>query len=256
MLPLSMRASYILCISYLIFTASAQDQPGQLTQFLDYDCTEKSPVNPTVFLPLDTCLVTTGAIGVVPQRLPVCSTGNATLQVYGDQECAIPDPASDGDDDNNCFTHGVVDIPAVMFICGSIADGNVDPTSTTTVIASSVLQPVAEATGATTTSTPGGISSQTSVDSNSLDTSTAPTSSTSNPLQSNAGSGGESSSSGLSQHDQIVLGIVLPVGSLLVALLAWLCPKPWYGARGQGQQDQYRMLDYSSVHHMPHWHRG
>ncbi|KAF6223608.1 hypothetical protein HO133_000451 [Letharia lupina] len=133
MLPPSTPIDYFLYISLLISTTFAQ---GRIAQFLVLDCTEKSAVNPTVSLPLDTCLVTTGAFGVVVERLPACPPGsaNATLQLYQDQSCAIPETSSDFDT-NGCFDYGLVGIPAVMFICGSVADGDSDATSTTTCAA-------------------------------------------------------------------------------------------------------------------------
>lgn len=249
-----MHLEYILYLSFLISTTFAQ---GQIAQFLDWDCYQKSPVNPTVSLPLDTCLVTSGALGIVVQLLPGCPTGNATLQVYNDQSCATPntDPVDDGDEDNNCFNSGNFIIPAVMFICGSVADETSDARSTTTVTAGSVLLPVAKATGATTTSNSGGLSSQTTTDSNGLVASATPASSASNPSQTNASSNGGDSGSGLSQHDQIIIGIIIPIAAVVVALLAWLYPKASNGRGGEGQQNDYRMLHYPAVHHMPHWHR-
>ena len=216
-----MRISHALCISFLIFTALTEGQSGLIAQYLDFGCTETSLVDPTVSLPLDTCLVTR-AKGLAAQRLPNCPAGTAKLQVYQDQACAIPDSS----DYNNCIIYDS-DVIVVMFICGSLADGNSGPTSTTTATAGSVVVPVAKATGATTTSTSGGDSSQTATGLNGLSTSAAPTSSTSNPLQTNASNDDGDSSSGLSHRDQVVLGVALPVGSLVVALLAWLCPKPW-----------------------------
>ncbi|KAL9069979.1 MAG: hypothetical protein Q9161_005152 [Pseudevernia consocians] len=219
-----MRISHALCTSFLIFTTLTEGQSGLIAQYLDFGCTETSLVDPTVSLPLDTCLVTS-AQGLAAQRLPNCPTGTAKLQVYQDEACAIPDSSKY----NNCIIYDS-DVIVVMFICGSVADGNSGPTSTTTATAGSVLVPVAKATGATgatttSTSTSGGDSSQTATDLNGLSTSAAPTSSTSNPLQTNASNDDGDSSSGLSHRDQIILGVALPVGSLVVALLAWLYPK-------------------------------
>lgn len=255
MVPPSTYVEYILYLNFLISTTFAQ---GQIAQFLDWDCYQKSPVNPTVPLPLDTCLVTSGALGILVQLLPGCPTGNATLQVYKDQSCATPDtdPNDDGDEDNNCFNSGNSIIPAVMFICGSVADENPDATSTTTVTAGSALVPVAKATGATATSTSGVLSSQTATDSNGLVASTTPASSASNLSQMNASSNGGDSGSGLSQYDQIIIGIIIPVAAIVVALLAWLYPRAWNRRGGEGQQNSYRMLHYPAVHHMPHWLRG
>lgn len=249
----STPVNYLLYLSSIISITSAQ---GQIAQFLDISCDEKSPINPTVSLPLDTCLVTEGAQGVVVQVYPACLTGNGntTLQMYQDQSCATPGSSDDISDNQGCYwLFAGSGIPAVMFICGSVADGDSHATSTTTVTAGSVLVPVAKATGATTSLTPGSLSSQTATDSNGLITSTTAASSASNPSQTNGSGTGSGSSSGLSQHDQIILGIVLPAGALLVAVLAWQWPRPPRGGVGS-QHNDYRMLPV--VHHMPHWHRG
>ena len=248
------RRDHILCLSLLVSTVFAQ---GQITQFLDMSCAEESPVNPTVSLPLDTCLVTSGAYGLVPLRLPACPTGSgsATLQLYRDPSCAVPETSSVFVNDN-CYGLGTSGIPAVMFICGSVADGNSIATSTTTVTAASALVPVPQATEATNTPTPGRLSPQTATNGNEPVTSPATPSSTADPPQTNADSSGGDSGSGLSQYDQIIIGIIIPVAALLVALLAWLCPKSGNGRRGDGRQAAYRMLDYPVVHYMPCWHRG
>ena len=247
----STPVNYLLYLSFIISTASAQ---GRIAQFLDISCNDKSPINPSVSLPLDTCLVTEGAQGIVVQVYPACPTGNGntTLQIYQDQSCATPGSSDDVEDNQGCYWWSGAGsaVPAVMFICGSVADGDSRATSTTTVTAGSVLVPVAKATGATTSLAPGSSVSQTATDSNGLVTSATAVSSASNPSQTNASGTGSDSSSGLSQHDQIVLGIVLPAGALLVAVLAWQCPKQIRGA----QQNDYGMLPL--VHHMPHWHRG
>ena len=249
---LSLYMHHSLYVFYLIPTILAQ---GQIAQFLNWQCTQQSLINATVPLNLDTCLVTSGAIGIVPQSVPPCATGSATLQVYKDKSCARPDTDPE-DVQDNCYNNGNFLIPAVMFICGSVADGNSRPTSTSTVTAGSVLVPVAKATGATTTTTPSGHSSQTTTDSNGLVTSDTPTSSASDPSQTDASSGGGDLGSGLSHRNQIILGVILPVGSLIIALLTWLCPKPWNRGRDGGHFNDYRMLEYPGVNHMPHWHRG
>ena len=254
MLLFSTRRDHILYLSLLVSTVFAQ---GQIAQFIDMSCAEESPVNPTVSLALDTCLVTSGAYGLVPQRLPACPTGSgsATLQLYHDQSCTVPETSSISANDN-CYDLGTSGIPAVMFICGSVADGNSNATSTTTVTAASVLVLVTQATEATTTPSPGGLSSQTATNAIEPITSPATASSAAEPLEANTDSSGGDSNSGLSQYDQIIIGIIIPVAALVVALLAWLCPKPGNWRRGEGQQTGHRMLDYLVVYHMPYWHRG
>ena len=249
---LSLYVNHALCIFLLISAKLAQSQSGQIAQFLNYECTHQSLINPTVPLDLDTCLVTSGAYGLVPQRVPVCNTGNAKLQVYQDQACARPDLSSL--DENHCVSNDNFPISAVMFIC---TDGGPEPKSTTTVTADSVLVPAAQATGAIAISTSNDPSLPTTTDSNRLVSSATRTDSAFNPSQTDANSSGEDlGSSGLSHRDQIILGVVLPVGSLVVALLAWLYPKTGNGRGYEGYQNDYRMLDYPAVHHMPHWHRG
>lgn len=251
MLPLFTRLEYIVYLSFLISTAVAQ---GQIAQFLDFNCDQGSPINPSVSLPLDTCLVTSGAQGVVVQVYPRCpsGSGNTTLQLYKDTLCASPDTFDGFDTD--CYWFGGSGIPALMFLCGSVAEGDSHATSTSTVTAGSVLVPVAKATGDTTSPTSDSLSSQTATDSNGLVASATPTSSASNPSQTSASSTDGGSSSGLSQHQQIILGIALPVGSIIVALLAWQCPKPWNSGGRHGQHDDYQMFPVE--HHMPRWHRG
>lgn len=140
------------CILYLSFLISTTSAQGQLAQFLDSECNEASPINPIVNLPLNTCLVTEGAGGLVVEIYPACTTGNTALQLYADTSCARPDSYA-GDVENNCYWYGGAGIPAAMFICGSVADGDSHATSTTTVSAGSVLVPVAQATETTTSAT-------------------------------------------------------------------------------------------------------
>ncbi len=251
MLLVSTRLDCILYLSFLISTILAQ---GQIAQYLDDFCSEKSAINPTVSLPLDTCLVTSDVVeGLVVQILPRCLTGNvnATLQVYNDQSCAILSSTAYAKDDG-CVS-SPIGLPSVMFICGSAADGDSVASSTTTVTAGSVLVPVAGATGITTDPTSSGLSSQTATDLNGLVASASPTSSASNPSRTNTSGTGGSPSSGLSQNEQIILGIALSASAIAVALLAWLYPKA--GNSGGNRQNHYGMLNYPG-YHMSHWHRG
>ena len=114
------------------------------------------------YFPLDACLVTSCAYGLVPQRLPVCpiGSGSAALQPYHDQSCAVPETSSVFANDN-CYDFGTFGISAVMFMCGSVALGKSDTTSEITVIAASALVPVAQPNRAITASTSSGLSPQT-----------------------------------------------------------------------------------------------
>ena len=252
MLPSFAPVKRICYLSFLISTAIAQ---GQIAQYLDFYCTEKSLVNPNISLDLYTCLITSGAQGVVIQLLPACLMGNATnatLQVYKDQSCAVLDSAYHNDD--NCLATRI-GVPSVMFICGSVAGGNSHTTSTTTVTAVSVLVPMAKATGPSTPTTLAAFSSRTTTDSNTLATSVTPASSAPNPSQSDASSNIDNSTSGLSLHEQILIGIGIPVAAILVTLLTWLCPRPWGWRMDEGPQNTYQLLHYPVVRHMPHWHQ-
>ena len=254
MLSLSTRLDHILYLSFLISTTCAQ---GKIAQYLDFSCQNPSSIEPTFSLPLNTCLVTSGAQGVVVQLLPTCLTANvsATLQLYKDPSCVLSVSEANLYDDQSCLAT-TISFGSVMFICGTVGGGHSNATRTTTVTAISVLVPVAKATEVTTTSTSGDLSSQTATGLNELVTSATAASSASNPPQTNGAIPDENSSSGLSQRDEIILGIGIPVGSLIVALLAWLWPKPWNRRESEGQQNDYQMLHYTVVHHMPHWHRG
>ena len=213
MLPLSRAISHALRISFLISTILAEDQTGLIAQYLDDGCTETSLTNPTVSLPLDTCLVAR-ARGLAAQRLPRCPTSNATLQVYQDPACAIPDSSVY----KQCIPYDN-DVIVVMFICGSVADANSGPTSTTTASAGSALVPVAKATEATTASASGDLSSPTATGSNGLVTSAAPMSSASDPSQASTGTDDGDASSGLSHPEKVTLGVALSVGCTYISEL-------------------------------------
>ena len=193
---------------------------GTIALFLDFVCEQASIINPTVDLAANVCLVTDGATGVAVEVLPPCASGEATLQLYQDTSCANQIDANI--DYENCY----VPPAAVLFACTAVAKGS-RATATSTVSAGSSSMAIATGDPASPTgSSPG--------DSNPLNTpstneAAATSSTTSNPTStaptttdvkkaSAAGSGG------LSQSSQIGLGVGLPVGSIVVALLAWLCP--------------------------------
>lgn len=126
------------------------------------------------------------------------------------------------------------------------ADEAFAATATSTVEARTVLSAASSGSSMTTStkasapSTTNGKSSSTTVAATksalaSSDTGNpSPTgTSTANGSQTGSSDGG-GSSPGLSRNDQIAIGVVLPAGAIVIALLAWLWPKPFK----KGKQDK------------------
>ena len=196
--------------------------PGAIALFLDIVCEQASIINPTVDLAANVCLVTHGATGVAVEVLPPCASGEATLQLYQDTSCANQVDANIDYAFENCYAPHA----AVLFACTAVAKGS-RATATSTVSAGSSSMAIATGDPASPTGgSPG--------DSNPLNTPStneaAPTSSTrpnptsTDPTTTDVKKASAAGSGGLSQSSQIGLGVGLPVGSIVVALLAWLCP--------------------------------
>ena len=215
----------LLLLVYLLFhhlpplcLASA---PGTLAFFLDEECMQASIINPSVHVPADTCLVTPGALGIAVQTFPPCPSGNTTVQMYRDTSCA--NPVNMDLQYDNCYFNGPNGVTAIVFACKGEA---VSATSTAAVGSSTI--PVA--TDSPSTPSSGATTEQTAPTSNSATTtSTSPSSSTS-PNTSQTGTNSGSTGSGLSQKSQIIIGVVIPVGAIVVALLAW-----WFPCRSGGR---------------------
>ena len=207
-------------VFYQFPSLSFADAPGSLALFLDEECQEASIINPSVKLPVDTCLVNSGALGVAVQSLPPCASGNAAFVMYHDTSCT--NQIQLDLQYNNCYFDGPIGIPAIMFVCSAVAGGTL-ATTTSTVTAGSTTIPIA---ANTPNSSPGGSSEQSTPSSNGATaTSTSPASHTSsNSSPTSTSSSGSGSGSGLSQSTQIALGVALPIGGILVALLAWWFP--------------------------------
>ena len=213
-----------LLYSYLPLFARASAS-GTLAQFLDSFCGQASIINPTVDLAADVCLVTNGAMGVAVEELPPCASGEATLQLYQDTSCANQVDLGSSDASDNCY----VDPVAVLFACTAVSKGS-RATATSTVSAG--LSSMAVATGAAAIPTgglPGDSTSQNTPSTNEAAATSSkipnPTSADSPPTDHTRGSTtGAAGSDGLSKGSQIGLGVGLPAGSIVVALLAWLCP--------------------------------
>lgn len=220
--------------------------PGSLALFLDSSCYQASIINPSVNVPVDTCLVTPGAEGIAIETLPPCTSGNATLILYKDTSCANQDTSGIQFSLEKCSFDGG-GVPAVLFACNQAAKGAI-ATAISTVSAGSSSLPITVNTPVPTS--PGGTAEQTTPASNGASTTSTTASSTtaSNSSQTNTKSGGNgsgSAGSGLSQKGQIALGIVLPVATIVVALLTW-----WFPCRKRrrrhGQADQYNLVQSPS----------
>ncbi|CAD6576531.1 MAG: hypothetical protein ASARMPREDX12_007919 [Alectoria sarmentosa] len=195
---------------------SLASAPGKLAFFLDEECIQASIINPSVNVNVNTCLVTPGALGIAVETLPPCITGSATLIMYQDTSCANP---VGGDlQYDNCYFDGPDGVPAVLFACDQVA-GGATATATSTVSAGSSSIPVAAGTP-TTPLSGGSTPEQTTTSSDSATTTSNSTSANSSQANNNS----DVTGSGLSQKGQIALGVGLPVGSIVVALLAWWFP--------------------------------
>ncbi|KAL8937473.1 MAG: hypothetical protein Q9216_004401 [Gyalolechia sp. 2 TL-2023] len=213
---------------------------GKLNSFTSYYCNEASVVNPTISIPINTCLVSPNAYSFSVQILPPCDTGTATLTLYDDISCANPLPDSVYNVEDNCYNDsGGGHIYAIQFVCQEVDGGSV-PTTTTTATFGSSLIPIATdepSSGGRTQST---TSSKTPSANEALPTSDSASDSTSSSTPStsagtansdnsassdnNNNNNDNSSSSGLSRNAQIGLGVGVPLAALMVALLAWWFP--------------------------------
>ena len=216
------------------------DTPGSVALFLDEGC-EKPTTNPTTAeLALSTCLVTHGALGISVEHLPHCPSGSYMLQLFEDTTCS--NGVNLNQSNGLCFSNGPSGIPAVAWECAG-ADQAFDATATSTVAVGTVLSAAtsgASMTTSTTVSAPsttnGKSGAITATATNSALTSSANgnpsptgTSSANGTQTGSSDSGG--SSPGLSRTDQIAIGVVLPAGAIVIALLAWLWPKPFRKGR-------------------------
>lgn len=94
---------------------------GKLALFLDGSCLQASIINPTVDVPIDTCLVTTNVQGIAIELFPPCASGTATFNVYQDTSCANVDSY---EPDDKCYFE-LEGISAIAFVCNEVAGGGV-----------------------------------------------------------------------------------------------------------------------------------
>ena len=162
------------------------------------------------------------------QLYPECTSGNsATLIRYKDILCAQSDPTIWTDNSTCIDSLPNGSVSAVMFACDVHAGDLSHAKITTTVSASYTTAPASPATAKAPspsqdpTESPTGSTSTTLITSAASGSSTPSTSSQASP----SGASGNNSPN-LPRVGQIALGVVLPLGAIGVAVLAWLFPKP------------------------------
>ncbi|KAL9001075.1 MAG: hypothetical protein Q9188_005533, partial [Gyalolechia gomerana] len=215
----------ILFLSFPVYSISAA--LGKLNAFLDFNCMRASVINPTISIPIDTCLVSPNAYGFSIQTLPPCSAGTATLAMYWDTSCGNPVNVPSFQTEANCYVDDSGShIRAIQFVCPEVDQGSV-ATSTTTATFGSSLIPIASdepsSGGGPQPTTPSSNAAVPTSDSTS-DSASSPSSTARNTNNSNDNSNDSSSGSGLSRNAQIGLGVGVPLAALVVALLAWWFP--------------------------------
>ena len=251
----------------------ASDAAGKINLYDDFYCNQPSTLNPTVTLPLSTCLVTTGGEGLVIAELPPCPQSTATLIYYQDTACGVQTTDVSTSLSQNCFQlaagTGLYVARAVMFSCQPAAN-NPQPSSTTTAVVSALA---AVATGSTesngsgsSTSAAGSTPTDTSTQKNSTGSSgsnsngdTSTSTSTSASTSSGSGSG-----SGLNTGDIIALVVGLGIGipTIVIMLAAWLFPdirhklRRWFsGGLNQlaFQRNEPHQWHYNDMQEMSSW---
>ena len=234
---MSLRSLYSLSTLLLCFhpifrphALVASDTPGTLQFYNDYDCEHPSTLNPTVTLQLSTCLVTTGAEGVVIDSLPPCPQGTAAPIYYSDTACGVQTSnVSPSIFSKGCFqlADGVdlFNAKSLMFSCQPAAN-NPHPSSTTTAVISA-LAAVATGSNGGGSGSSSGSSTSSAGGSSSTGTSTQKNG-TGSTGSSNEGTSGTNSksSSGLDTGDIIALAVGLGIGipTIIIMILAWQFP--------------------------------
>lgn len=243
---MSLRSFYYLSTLLLCFhpvfrphALVASDTPGTLQFYNDYDCEHPSTLNPTVTLQLSTCLVFTGAEGVVIDTVPPCPQGTAAPIYYSDTACGVQtNNVSPSIFSKGCFSLAdgvdIFNAKSMIFSCQPAAN-NPHPSSTTTAVVSALA---AVATGSTGSNGGGSGSGSGSASGSGSSTSSASgSSSTGTETQKNSTSGTGSSSqispgtssssrSGLTTGDIIALAVGLGIGlpTIVIMILAWRFP--------------------------------
>ena len=241
---------------------AATSATGKINLYDDWDCNDPSTLNPTVNLPLSTCLVTTGGGGLVIDQVPPCSQGTATMVYYSDTACGVQTTdVSTSILSDSCMQLAagtdMYNAKSVMFSCQPAAN-HPQASSTSTAVVSALA---AVATGSSASQTPvpfdgttdgttgqsggsfGGSASSTTSAASSTPTGTDTqqnSTGSSTSITNNSNTSGSKPASGLDTGDIIALTVGLGVGvtAIAVALGAWLVPnfrhtlKRWFSCSG------------------------
>ena len=211
---------------------AADETQGQLQFYDDYNCNTPSTLNPTVTLPLSTCLVHTGAEGVVIDTVPKCPQGGATPIYYSDTACGVQtNNVSPSIFSKSCFQLaegvGIYNAKSLMFTCASAAS-NPHASSTTTAVVSGLAAVATGSSGSNGSGSGSGSSTSSAGGSSSTGTNSQNngTGSTGGSSGSSTGTGSKSSS-GLSTSDIIALAVGLGVGifTIVMMIIIWKNPK-------------------------------
>lgn len=233
-MTMSLRSSYYLSTLLLCFhpifrphALVASDTPGTLKFYNDNECNNPSTLNPTVTLRLSTCLVTTGAEGVVIAALPPCPQGTAAPIYYSDTACGVQTKnVYSSFFSNGCFV--LADGPtsfngkSLMFSCQPAAN-NPQPSSTTTAVVSALA---AVATGSTESNGGGSGSGSGSSTSSAGGSSSTGTNTEKNGTGSTGSNSQGAPGTGLGTGDIIALVVGLGIGvpTIVIMVLAWRYP--------------------------------
>ena len=238
MLSCSLCSFLLLLFYHPISGLGASTPAGTLKLYNDYGCNKPSTLNPTVTLPLDTCLVTTGGEGLVIAKYPPCPSSTASLIYYSDTACGVTNDAiGTSPFSSDCFLLAsgsqLYNARAVMFACEPAAD-HPQPSSTTTAVVSRIAgvetgaAVTSQGSGSTTsTASPGPTQTRSDdgVGGNSDGSSSGNTSSNSTS---------SSTRSGLKTGDIIALAVGLGIGvpTIIIMLCTWLLPDFRHKLRG------------------------
>ncbi len=214
---------------------AVSDTPGTIKLYDDFDCDHPSTLNPTVTLPLSTCLDTPGGEGLVIAELPPCPQGTATLIYYSNTGCGLQtNDVSTSITSDSCFQLAagtdLYNAYSVMFSCEPAAN-NPQPDSTSTAVVSAlaaVATGSSESDGSGSSTSSASTPTPTSTQNDSTGSSNGNTNTNTNTNTNSNSNGGTSSGSGsgLDMGDIIALAIGLGIGipTILIMIAAWRFP--------------------------------
>ena len=216
---------------------AVSETPGTIKLYDDFDCDHPSTLNPTVTLPLSTCLDTPGGEGLVIAELPPCPQSTAILIYYSNTGCGLQTTdVSTSITSDSCFQLAagtdLFNAYSVMFSCQPAAD-NPQPSSTSTAVVSALAAVATgssesdgsgSSTSAASTPTPTSTQNDSTGSGNSNTNTNTNTNSNSNGGTSASTSSG--SGSGLDIGDIIALAVGLGIGipTIGIMIAAWRYP--------------------------------